>query len=98
MLTGAALRGGTWKVLESSTQTRLLIALKDAKWTDDSTVNGQIAKDIRTGINTATLTIKTSNGVSGIFTAVWADAQRQALARLTGTIAGKKLIAVMPAP
>ena len=98
VLTGAALRGGNWKVLESSTETRLLIALKDAKWTDDSTVNGQIVKDIGTGINTATLTIKTSNGVSGTFTAVWADAQRQALARLTGTIDGKKLIARMPAP
>jgi pimeloyl-ACP methyl ester carboxylesterase len=95
---GVSLRGGNWKVLETSTETRVRIAFKDAKWTNDSTVNGTIVKEVSTGMNTANLTIKTIDGVSGKINAVWADGQRQALATLTGIVAGQKLVAQMPAP
>jgi pimeloyl-ACP methyl ester carboxylesterase len=95
---GIGLRGGTWKKLNSSTDTRTVIKLSDAKWSDDASVNGQVVQDLSTGMTEANLTVAGPGGLSGTVRAVWNDTTRNALASLTGSIDGQKLLAHTPAP
>jgi pimeloyl-ACP methyl ester carboxylesterase len=94
---GVGLRGGAFRIAESGDSRR--ITLDRVRWTEDLAVSGTM-DEMRDSARTvhATVTIEGPNQVRGTIDLQWPDRESDARARVQGEIAGKAVVAQMPAP
>lgn len=97
-ISGVGLRGGTYRLLDSSIDTVQKLKLEDARWTEDVRVNGQVTQKTDTGLVKAEVHVDGPDGQSASLTIVWNDDERNAMTRITGTVNGEQLVASLAAP
>jgi pimeloyl-ACP methyl ester carboxylesterase len=93
---GVGLRGGKWHYNQPDQVARY--TLSKTLWTEDLPVSGRLIWDQRNGVVRATLEYTDPAGNDGHVTVTWNDRDYQAVATLTGTVAGRVIQATMPAP
>jgi hypothetical protein len=94
--TDSGLRGGTWSWEQPGEVASF--TLDAVRWTRDLAVSGSMVWNQISGVIRAELQFTTDDGTSGTLSAVWNDHQSQLPAQLTGTVAGRAVVASMPAP
>ncbi len=94
--TGVGLRGG--KFGYTSQGYVFHYALDHLAWIAGVEASGTLDWDYNTGLVTAQVKLSGSETPTGTLTIQWQDRQPQALATVTGTIGGRAIEAVMPAP
>ncbi len=94
--TGKGLRGGTW----SYSQPRLVASYKlnDVRWAEDLAVSGAMQWDLHNGAIQAHLTFADKSGAKAKLTATWNDRDTDGIAKLSGMIDDRTVLATMPAP
>ncbi len=93
---GAGLRGGRWRYTQPDAVARF--TLSKALWSEDLPVSGRLVWNQHDGAVRAELGYTDPNGNTGQLTVTWNDRDHQAVATLTGTVAGRAIQATMPAP
>ncbi len=93
---GWGLRGGRFHF--AGPQRRTVITFSGDRWTTDSAVSGHAVWDIHAGRMTAWLTVRGPGGHVARLRLTYRDYVYHALAHVTGTFAGHRLAAVLPAP
>ena len=93
---GWGLRGGRFRF--AGPQRRTVIRFSGDRWTTDSAVSGHAVWDIHAGRMTAWLTVRGPGGRAARLRLTYQDYAYHALAHVTGTFAGRRLVAVLPAP
>ena len=93
---GAGLRGGRWRYTQPGEVARF--TLIRSRWADDLAVSGRLVWNQHDGAVRATLDYTDPDGHAAQLAAAWNDRDHQAIATLTGTVAGRAIQATMPAP
>jgi len=93
---GSGLRGGKWRYTQPDAVARF--TLSKALWTQDLPVSGRLVWNQHDGAVRATLEYIDPEGNAAQLSATWNDRDNQAVATLTGTVAGRAIQATMPAP
>jgi len=88
---GVGLRGGSFAYTTQGGLTRFTLA--GLRWTEDVAVSGDVAWNIASGEVQVQLTL-----AGGRIEARWRDRVPDALARIAGTLNGRRIAATMPAP
>ena len=94
---GVGLRGGAFKIVRSGDSRR--IALEGARWAQDLAVSGSVEEtpDAARTVH-GKITIEGPDRSAGSLEVEWPDRQSGAVARIEGTIGGRRVRAHMPAP
>ena len=95
---GVGLRGGRFTVHGTGAGGAVHAELDQVRWTADLAVSGTV--DFRPGADDgeARLSFTGADGVAGELVASWPAGGPEARAHLTGAVAGRTLVAEMPAP
>lgn len=93
---GAGLRGGRWRYTQPGEVARF--TLTGSLWAEDLAVSGRLVWNQNNGAVRATLDYTDPDGNPAQLSAAWNDRDHQAVATLTGTVAGRAIQATMPAP
>jgi pimeloyl-ACP methyl ester carboxylesterase len=93
---GPGLRGGSFKATQAGRWFHL--DLSRVMWTTDVQVTAQVDWPTKPGQATATLRLKTTDGVIGNLQVQWPEYSANAVAVVTGKVDGKVVNASMPAP
>jgi pimeloyl-ACP methyl ester carboxylesterase len=93
---GIGLRGGRFHV--THTANGYHVALRQARWTEDLAVSGEIDWPRRMGKASAHLTLQADSGPGGSLVARWEEGAANAHAQVVGQIGGKRAVAELPAP
>jgi len=88
---GLGLRGGSWRFDQPEHVARY--TLKNVRWASDLPVSGSVVWDQRDGSISADLTFGHSHII-----AKWNDRDNRGHALLSGSVNGRRLVAMMPAP
>ncbi len=88
------LRGGGWTTSQPGDVAHF--TLDRTRWTQDLAVSGDLTWDLATG--TVHTKLRFDGPASGTLSAEWNDRDNPALARLSGRVDGRMLLATMPAP
>jgi pimeloyl-ACP methyl ester carboxylesterase len=94
---GVGLRGGAFKIVRSGDSRR--IALEGVRWAQDLAVSGTVEEtpDAARTVH-GKITIEGPDKSAGSLDVEWPDRQSGAVARIEGTIGGRRVRAHMPAP
>jgi pimeloyl-ACP methyl ester carboxylesterase len=94
---GTGLRGGAFKIAQHGDSRH--ITLDGVRWTEDLAVSGTIDQSRNAaGTVSAKVTIEGPDRNRGTIRIQWADRLKNATARITGTIGGRRVDAEMAAP
>jgi len=93
---GVGLRGGRFHV--TRTANGYHVALRDARWTEDLAVSGEIDWPRRRGPASAHLKLKSDSGQRGSLRASWTEGVADARAQVLGQVDGRRVVAELPAP
>ncbi len=93
---GWGLRGGTYRF--SGPPARIKITFRRYRWTADTMVSGTARWDQATGQLTARLTVTGPGGSQAVVRLAYRDEVHHGVARIAGSIAGRRIVAELPAP
>jgi hypothetical protein len=93
---GWGLRGGTYGF--TGREKRTVITFRGDRWTSDSAVSGRAIWNITAGRLSASLTVTAPDGKKALVHVSYRDYVPHAIATITGTFAGRRIAATMPAP
>ncbi len=94
--TGIGLRGGTFIAVAAPSGYRLL--LRDVHWTEDMSVSGSVDWPGRSGLVHAELQVRGPQGARGTLQLQWPEGVGDGVAMASGTLGGRTVVAVAPAP
>jgi pimeloyl-ACP methyl ester carboxylesterase len=92
----SGLRGGTWTWTQPAEVASF--TLNAVRWTTDLAVSGSMVWNQISGVVRAELQFTADDGTTGTLVATWNDQQSLTPAQVTGTVAGRTVVASMPAP
>ena len=93
---GWGLRGGTFRF--AGPEKRTVITFRGDRWTTDTATSGHVIWNIRSGRLEAWLTVAAADGRKATVHLTYRDYVAHAVATITGTFAGRRIAATMPAP
>ena len=89
------LHGGAWSYEGDDP---VVFALVGVEFVPGVAVSGSATWDFRHGAVTARVTARSPAGTSGQVRIRWSTRERRATATFRGSVAGRRLVATMPAP
>jgi pimeloyl-ACP methyl ester carboxylesterase len=95
---GAGLRGGRFDYRLGPGGHGYRFRLRQVRWVNDLAVTGTLDWAYGVGISRAHLRIKAAKGEAGILNIQWPEREAQAMAVINGTIGGRQIRAITPAP